>query len=305
MIRRVSEFRSTLTPLPRGSELGLWVNEFGWATQGSCGFVCALVSDLGWLTGSQETEAERGQRDKLLMVVNGLMVRRTQLRLRGLVAFVLADQPTNALHKPLIWNDGPYVFAGLLRTNRPWTDSGRMPAVQDSRPKLAWRALRELVAGGQFYDPLPSPAPQPTADGAQPSGPRLSFAVRRRATRTRVSISLVLKLSRKRGGYKAAVCARGTRPAARSAKRKVGRGSVSIGSCSKRKARPLRSGALSVKRQVRGGPAWSWSVTGRAIVWDRHGKVVGTAHTILPSGSVRVADVRKANGRPAFLAGRP
>lgn len=286
VIQRALEFRAALAPLPRGADIGLWVNEFGWATQGSCGFVCALVGDLGWLNTSQEADAERSQRDKLLTVVNGLMVRRDQLRLRGLVTFVLADQPTDTQHKPLIWNDGPYVFAGLLKTNRPWTSPGRSPAVQDSRPKLAWRVLRDLVAGGQFRDPLPPPAVAP--ETSESPKPKLRFAVKRRAGRARVSISLLLRLSRTDRGYRAAVCARGTQPPVRTAKRRARGGTVNIGSCSKRRARALKGGKLSTKRLVRGAPAWSWAVTARALVWDRNGHVVATARARLFRATAQV-----------------
>ena len=132
-----------------GSQLGLWVNEFGWATQGPCAPICAGPSLNGWTDSATQASYERTQSDWLREAISGMMVRRDTLNLHGMMVWVLADQPTDANHKPVFFDSGIFNFAGLLSVPTPWT-SGSWPSVRQLTPKPAWNEVRQLVASGTY-----------------------------------------------------------------------------------------------------------------------------------------------------------
>jgi len=90
--------------VPNGSQLGLWINEFGWGTQGACDWLCAGPPSSGWLDPGTEASYEATQARWLTDAINGMMVRRQSLNLRGLMMWTLADQPTDRLQTQLASN---------------------------------------------------------------------------------------------------------------------------------------------------------------------------------------------------------
>jgi hypothetical protein len=257
--------------LPRGSQLGLWVNEFGWATQGACDFLCAGPKSYGWMDQSTEASYEAVQAQWLTAAISGMMVRRQALNLRGLMMWILADQPTDENHRGTFNDDGAFNFTGLLKTPRPWKptpDWWRWPSVRDLTPKPAWDAVRQLVASGNYSDPWPGLG---LASQSQPSPPPsltardLVAQLGWRATRGRRRGTVTLTAARAPSGNSVQVCG--------SLKLKPRRGRVrrlAVGACRRRvlgrRVQAIRT--LGCKRGSRG------TLTGRLSVRDAGGRLV-------------------------------